>query len=155
MTLQYRIRSKFEDENWRERCIHCLELLLHYSEHWCKECENQFPVAEFVSRLLFLFSRRCALHQTTVRTLLSRPNSDPMEEYRTTWPQRSEEMGQELVGLLQEIVEDAISEWESAGFSKRPHSVVVDQIVAAIVHQQYVVFHHNQTTRRDINHWGI
>ncbi len=155
MTLQYRIRSKYEDENWRQRIFHSNEMLLHYLNAWCTDSNSEFPVTEIVSRLLVLFSPRCLLHQTNLRTLLNRPISTPTDEYQATWPKRSGEAAKTLIDSLVQTLQDAIQAWESHGFSSLPHTVVIDRLVGEIVDQQYVVFYHNQTTRRDVNHWGI
>ncbi len=155
MTLQYRIRSKYEDENWRQRIIHSNEMLLYYLNQWCADSSCVFPVTEVVSRLLFLFSPRCMVYQTNLRALLSRTIFVPMDEYRATWPNRSLGAATQLIDTLEQILEDAIREWEINGFSNLLHTDVIDRIVIEIVAQQYVVFHHNQTTRRDLNHWGI
>jgi hypothetical protein len=155
MTLQYRIRSKYEDENWRQRIFHSNEMLLHYLNHWCADSSSVFPVTEMVSRLLLLFSPRCVLHQTNLRALLNLTISTPADEYRATWHNHSDGAAKNLIDSLVQILEDAIKEWESRGFSNLPHADVIDRLVLEIVAHQYVVFHHNQTTRRDLNHWGI
>jgi len=155
MTLQYHIRSKYEDENWRQRIFHSNEMLLHYTNDWCTNSNCVFPVTEIVSRLLFLFSPRCLLHQTNLRALLNHTISTPVVEYRATWPNRSDSAAKNLIDLLVKILEDALEEWEPNGFSNLSHIDVTDRLVGVIIDQQYVVFHHNQTTRRDLNHWGI
>jgi len=155
MTLQYRIRSKYEDENWRQRIFHSNEMLLHYTNAWCTDSNSVFPITELVSRLLFLFSDRCLLHQTNLDALLNHTISTPADEYRSTWPNRSDSAAQDLTDLLVQTLEDAVEEWEFNGFSNLPHTDVTDRLVGVIVDQQYVVFHHYETTRRDLNHWGI
>ncbi len=133
----------------------CAALLVHYSERWCNGTVAEFPVSGIVSRLLFLFSSRCEVHRTNLQTLLTRTDSGASQEYLETWPHRTQSVGLHLIDLLEDILENAVHNWEAIGFMEQPHDVVVQELVDTIVSEQYVIFHHHETTSRDRNHWGI
>ncbi len=154
MTLQYRIRSKFEDEQWRDRVLLCRKLLLQYVDAWCRS-DSEFPVETFLSKTLFLFSPRCLIHRLKLAELLERGLTTSTEEYLATWPHRRNDSASMLIDSLNAIVKSAAKEWDANGFSELTIDFVVEMLVKEITGLHYVVFHHRQTTSRDCNHFGI
>ena len=79
----------------------------------------------------------------------------PTDEYTITWPRRAAPVAQELISSIVAILDNAATEWTDGGFHDLLIETVVQQLVDEIVGQQYVIFHHTETTSRDNNHWGI
>jgi hypothetical protein len=156
VTLQYRIRSKYQDQLWRQRIYLCERLLSDAIDRWCLS-DGEFPKQPVVAGVLYLFSPRCEPLELSSHRLCERLGKvigTPEEEYRMTWPRREEPQGQALIASLSVIVVDAVESW--CGRGVEPSSVrLAESLVEEVVAQQYVVFHHCETTRRDINHWGI
>ena len=157
MTLQYRIRSKYEDQLWGQRVYLCEQLLADAYDRWCRSDED-FPVRRVVAGVLFLFSLRCEPFEMSPYRLCERLANivgTPEDEYRLTWPKRDESQGAELITALSTGVTRAVELWSDGG-NKGPSGIeLAEYLVGEIVAGQYVVFHHCETTRRDINHWGI
>jgi hypothetical protein len=146
MTLQYRIRSKYQDQLWRQRVYLCEKLVADANDRWCRSDED------------FLFSPRCEPFEMSPHRLCERLDTiagTPEDEYRLSWPKRDESQSAELIAALSMGVTRAVESW-SEGSDKGPSSVeLAEYLGGEIVARQYVVFHHCETTRRDINHWGI
>ena len=157
MTLQYRIRSKYQDQLWRQRVYLCEQLVVDAYDRWCRSDED-FPIQCVVAGALFLFSPRCEPFEMSPYRLCERLAtlaSTPENEYRLTWPKRDESQSAELIAALSMGVTRAVELWRE-GSDRGPSSVeLAEYLVGEIVARQYVVFHHCETTRRDINHWGI
>lgn len=157
MSLQYRIRSKSADEKWRARVRHCETSLSEFVDRWCRE-DADFPVRSFVAGTLFLFSPRCdpdgndEMLQVLLRTA---QGTDPAIEFNSTWPARPISEATDLIQSLSQVIERAVGTWTAKGIVALPLSCVVERLVAEIVAHQYVIFRHYETTRRDLNHWGI
>ena len=151
MTLQYRTRNMSEDRRWRERIRLSERLIINLVDCWC--CENsEFPFSQAVAGILYLFSPRCpALDSPEVEILegVFERIGTPQEEYRQTWPQRPEARGSELIASLSQILEDAVRQWSDVSMRAPTIESVAQQAADAISVQQYVIFHHCQTTRRD------
>jgi hypothetical protein len=157
VTLQYRIRSKYQDQLWRQRVYLCEQLVADAYDRWCRSDED-FPNQRVVAAALFLFSPRCTPFELSPYRLcprLATVTGTPEDEYRLTWPKREESESAELIAALSTGVTRAVELWRD-GRDKGPSSVeLAEYLVGEIVARQYVVFHHYETTRRDINHWGI
>jgi len=157
VTLQYRIRSKYQDQLWRQRVYLCQQLLSDAYDRWCRS-DEAFPLRGVVAGVLFLFSPRCEPFEMSPYRLCERligVVGAPEDEYRMTWPQRDESQGTELIAVLSMGVTRAVELW-GEGDDKGPSSVeLAEKLVREVVAQQYVVFHHYETSRRDVNHWGI
>ncbi len=158
MTLQYRIRSKYEDDCWRQRVQLYEGVISAIFDRWCRS-DADFPVTAFATGTLFLFSPRCDPENTTVSQLvefiLGKDVTVPELEYSATWPKRPLSDGQRLIDAITGITVGAIQAWENDCVDQEQLNSLPVQIVTEIVGQQYVVFHHKETTRRDFNHWGI
>jgi hypothetical protein len=157
MTLQYRIRSKWEDELWRHRIYLCDKLLQDCLDQWCRS-NAPFPIRIVVTDVLYLFSPRCypfSLAQYQLAEQLAGLVASAENEYRMTWPERDEPEGVALIASLTGIVTRAVESWSDRGLGSLSSGEVAEQLAAEIVARQYVVFHHNETTKRDLNHWGI
>jgi hypothetical protein len=156
MTLQYRIRSKYEDEKWKHRIYLCDHLLLDAIDQWCRS-DAEFPIRDIVAGVLYLFSPRCRPFELSKYRLpeqLRAVAKSPEDEYRLTWPRRDESQGAELIAALSTGVTRAVELW-GVGRDRPTGAELAEYLVGEIVALQYVVFHHYETTRRDINHWGI
>lgn len=155
MTLQYRIRSKYEDEKWQQRIYLCNNLLLEAIDQWCR-ADAEFPTRNIVAGVLYLFSPRCYPFGPSPYRLCEQLSEvvSPEAEYQLTWPNRDESQSAELIAALSMGVTRAVDLWNAG--RDRPSSVeLTEYLVGEIVAFQYVVFHHYETTLRDINHWGI
>lgn len=58
MTLQYRRRSKYQDELWRGRVYLCERLMSEAVNQWYLS-GGEFPTQPVVAGVLYLFSPRC------------------------------------------------------------------------------------------------
>lgn len=157
MTLQYRIRSKYEDERWRHRVFLCENFLLETIDYWCRT-DAAFPTNAVVAGILYLFSPRCDPFQLSPQRLRERLGElagVPEKEYRLTWRQREASQAEALIASLGAIIAEAVESWIEHGIAEPSSSSIAQRIAEEIVAQQYVVFHHYQATRRDINPWGI
>lgn len=157
MTLQYRIRSKHEDETWRERVYLCDKLLLEAVDEWCRS-DDEFPARGVVAGVLYLFSPRCypfELSPYRLRERLGEIVGTPEDEYRRAWPRRNVSECAGLVASLFGIVADAVESWYLRGVGDPPSGWLAERLAEEIVARRYVIFHHYETTRRDLNHWGI
>lgn len=155
MTLQYRIRSKYEDRLWRQRVYLGEQLVLDAFDRWCLS-DAEFPTRSVVAGVLYLFSPRCDPFKLSPYRLGERLGGvvgTPAEEYRATWPGRTEAQGRALIDALTAGIETAVSSWDGGGGPSC--GSLAEGAVGEIVAQQYVVFHHCETTRRDTNPWGI
>lgn len=157
MTLQYRIRPKHADQVWRQRVYLCEQLFAEAYERWCHS-DGDFPTRSVVAAVLYLFSPRCSpfdLFHHRLGERLAGTVGLPEDEYRSTWPKRNEAQAAELIAAMSRGVELAAELW-SEGNEAGPSAVALaDFCVSEIVARQYVIFHHYETTRRDLNHWGI
>lgn len=157
MTLQYRIRPRYEDERWRQRVDLCDRLVSEAIDGWCRS-EAEFPTRDIVAGVLYLFSPRCEPSGLTPYRLgerLGEIAESPENEYRRAWPRREESQGHALIASLSAIIAGAVESWADRGVAASSSRDLVERLAEEIVAQQYVIFHHDQTTRRDINHWGI
>ena len=148
MTLQYRRRSKYEDEIWQLRVHLCREMLVLLTDSWCKDPESEFPVSQFVARLLVLFRSSTFPYDDNAQSLLSQEVCTAATEYSTTWPHRQDEQAAETIASLTSVIQGALAEWECQGFAGLSVDRVADQLVDMVVGTQYVVFHHYKTTKR-------
>ena len=157
MTFQYRIRSKYEDDRWRLRIRFCQALILNAVDGWCRT-DVPFPVRKLVACCLHLFSKRCDLstlsESRTCQQLVSIAR-DATAEYFTEWPHRSRDDAALLIDAMERILLEAKHHWRDNGLTSLSAETVVAMLVNEIVNQQFVVFHHKESTARDINHWGI
>lgn len=157
MTLQYRIRSKYEDDRWRQRIRLCCMLILESIDEWCKS-DLRFPVDDCVRCGLHLFSKRCdleAISEHQVKLQLLSLSLDCRAEFVTEWPRRTDADFFTLVDSMSQVLRNAEDAWESNGITALSAEDVTGQLVDEIVGKQFVVFHRTETTRRDANHWGI
>lgn len=157
MTLQYRIRSKYEDDRWRQRARICALLLLDAVEEWCKS-DLSFAVDDCVRCCLHLFSKRCdldAISERHVKNQLLSASLIGREEYAAEWPCRTDADYSAISESMSQVLHEAVVKWESDGVGSLRADDVAGQLLDEIIGQQFVVFHHTETTRRDINHWGI
>jgi len=150
MTLQYGIRSMWEDREWQHRVRLSSHLLLETVDWWCRT-NADFPIDSAVASVLYLFSPRCnpfAVPDARVRQHLIPIVRTPTAEYSRVWPRRSEAERDELIDSLTRILSVAARQWND-DLQNPPIEQVNQQIAAQIVAQKYVVFHHYETTRRD------
>jgi hypothetical protein len=157
MTLQYRIRSKDEDERWRQRIYLCDKLLRDAIDWWCRT-DSVFPTYDVVGSVLYLFSPRCDPFELSPYRLVERFGGiigTPETEYRLAWPRRSTAEADSLIAALAAIVAGAVRTWIERGVGDPSTGEVADRLAEEIVARRYVSFHHRETTRRDVNHWGI
>ena len=157
MTLQYRIRSKYQDQLWRQRVYLCEQLVSDIYDRWCRSDED-FPVRRVVAGVLYLFSPRCEPFVVSPYLLcerLSNTIGEPEDEYRLTWPRHEESQSAELIAALSSGITKAVEVWSEGGDNGPSSIELAEYLVGEIVALQYVVFHHCESTRRDINHWGI
>jgi hypothetical protein len=111
-----------------------------------------------VAGILYLFSPRCEPLELSPYRLcewLGRIVGTPEEEYQLAWPRRAESQGHALIASLSAIIAGAVKLWGDHGVGNPSSGVLAEQLAEEIVAQKYVIFHHCQTTRRDLNHWGI
>jgi hypothetical protein len=157
MTLQYRIRSKYEDQRWWHRAQLCAEFLLSSIDRWCRS-DAEFPIQPVIAGMLYLYSPRSDPDQFSQHGLcaqLSEIVRMPQAEYRLTWPGREEAHGEALIVALTKILAEAVQSWTDRGIEDPSSETVAKRVIEEMMEQQYVVFHHYQTTRRDLNPWGI
>ena len=157
MTLQYRIRPKYEDDRWRHRIRICNLLILESVDEWCNS-DLKFATEDCVRCSLHLFSKRCALtgiREHGVKSQLLSESFDCRKEYAMEWPRRTDADCSSLVGSMSQVLLDAEAQWECSGIGTLSVEDVAGQLVDEIVAHQFVVFHRTETTRRDTNHWGI
>ncbi len=117
MTLQYRIRSKYQDQLWRQCVYLCERLLSDAIDRWCLS-DSEVPIQPLVAGVLHLFSPRCEPSQLSPYRLCERLGKfvgTPAEEYRLTWPRHEESQGQALIASLSAIVARAVSSWNDSG----------------------------------------
>ncbi|MFN0052143.1 MAG: hypothetical protein ACKV0T_08125 [Planctomycetales bacterium] len=151
MTHQYRTRSLWEDRQWQRRIDLSDALLLQTVDWWCR-CDAEFPISGVVAAVLRLFSPRCIpdkMVEPGLRESLLAIVDTPANEYRTTWPKRPECQQIQLVERLTEIVSNAVNAWATGSIHEPMIESVNQELVDQIVDQQYVIFHHTETTRRD------
>jgi hypothetical protein len=157
MTLQYRIRSKYDDELWRHRVSLCEAVLFQALDAWCVS-GVEFPTREIVTDVLYVFSPRCdanALSTSNVSQRLKSIVESPETECRLAWPERSSDEAAAIVASLSSVVSRAVEIWKVHGVRALSASDVAHAFVREILAQRYVVMHHSETTKRDANHWGI
>lgn len=157
MTLQYRIRPKYEDERWRQRVYLSETLLSDAIDQWCRS-GTEYPVWGVVARILYLFSPRCEPFNLSPYRLyewLGQIVGTPEHEYQLAWPRRPASQGRALITSLSTIMVGAVQSWTDHGLGNSSSKGLAEQLAAEFVAQKYVVFHHCQTTRRDPNPWGI
>jgi hypothetical protein len=151
MTLQYRVRSMEEDRNWQQRIRLSCCLLLDAVDWWCR-ADADFPLDFTVASVLYLFSPRCNpfdLSEIGVRSSLLETVGTPTDEYSQTCPRRTDDQRSKLINTISSIVSGAIKRWDEGSFLDPPIEMVNQQIVDQLVAQQYVIFHHHETTQRD------
>ncbi|HAH45840.1 hypothetical protein [Gimesia sp.] len=156
MTLQYRVRSQLEDQIWDRRIYLTERLLLDTIDFWVSS-SDEFPSEAVIAVTLHLFSERCNPDKVNAQKILTRLQSlvdQPLKEYLLTWPKRTEEDGLSLIEDLQEIISSAVAVWEQQRNQSLSAQSVASQIVEQIVKQQYVVFHHHESTWRDKGGFG-
>ena len=141
----------WEDRQWEQRVRLSNFLLLETVDWWCRS-DSDFPVDDTITAVLHLFSPRChplGVPEHGLREYLRDRIGNPVTEYCLTWPKRGEREKCELIDTIAEIVRAAVCEWSNGSLVDPTVETVNQQIVDEIVAQQYVIFHHNQTTRRD------
>ncbi len=151
MTLQYRTRSTFEDNIWQERVRLSNCLLMECVDVWCRS-DADFPTDEVIASILYLFSPRCyslGVSECRLREYLVGIVGTPAHEYSATRPQHGENQRSKLIDALSRIVGNALIQWGEGTLLDPSIETVNRQIVEEIVEQQYVIFHHYHTTRRD------
>ncbi len=151
MTLQYRRRPMREDREWQQRIRLSKCLLLETVDWWCQN-ESEFPITGTVASVLYLFCPRCKpfdVAETRIRQFLLSIVESPTAEYSKTWPHRTDAQESELIDTISRILSDAVGRWNDGSLLDPPIEMVNREIVDQIVVQRYVIFHHNQTTRRD------
>ncbi len=151
MTLQYRTRSMWEDRKWLQRIRLCNCLLMDATDCWCRS-DADFPTADTVAAFLYLCSSRSdpwALSESTLRSSLDSVVESADREYELAWPARDPTLHLALVDALTEILNSSLEAWESGSMRDPTVESVANQLVDTIVAQQFVVFAHTQTTRRD------
>ncbi len=151
MTLQCRVRSLSDDRGWQQRVRLSRCLLAETVDWWCRT-GSDFPVDCTVAGVLYVFSPRCdpfSVSETRVRQNLCNVVGTPDSEYSLAWPHRADCERLSLIDAISRILSDAVQRWDRGGLSDSPIELVNQQIVDEIVIQRYVVFHHNETTRRD------
>tara|TARA_R110002111_G_scaffold256979_3_gene324791 strand:- start:149536 stop:150021 length:486 start_codon:yes stop_codon:yes gene_type:complete len=156
MTLQHRNRSNFKDQIWNRKVYLTEKLLLDSIDDWAQS-EEDFPIRDVVSGILHLFSSRYepeSINDQQLKVYLQKQADSPELEYFLTWPKRTAAEGQELIGLISQIVSSAIAEWSNHGSHSLTVTSVLEQIVDQIMKQQYVIFHHHETTLRDQGGFG-
>jgi hypothetical protein len=157
MTLQYRIRPKYEDQRWKHRVCLCDKLLSDAMDHWCRE-DAEFPTRHVVAQVLYLFSPRCEPFELSPYRICERLGDlveTPEGEYQIAWPRREESQSKALIASLSAIVAGAVESWTDRGAGYPSSGELAERLAEEILAQRYVIFHHCQSTRRDINHWGI
>jgi hypothetical protein len=150
MTLQYRTRPMWEDRKWlqRIRLLRCF--LLEAVDWWCRT-ESEFPMDGTIASVLHLFSPRCDpfdVPEVRVRQHLLNIVGTPIAEYSQTWPRHTGVQKLELINAISGILSDAVNRWNDGALDP-PIEMVNQQIIDQIVDRKYVIFHHNETTRRD------
>lgn len=157
MTLQYRIRSQHEDDKWRQKIQLCYALILQVTDEWCRS-DYDYPTQNVVACVFSIFSPETKPDDLAKHELfeyLLNLVGDPTSEYAKVWPQREPTFSQELIHALTTILDDATLSWADSGLQNPTIESVVQLIVNEVVHQQFVIFHHWESTCRDNNHWGI
>lgn len=151
MTLQYRTRNTWDDQQWNQRVRLSDSLLMDVVDWWCRG-EREFPVDSTVASFLFLYSPRCkpfAIHEAGLRRKLFDTVDSPSAECALTWPTHDKRQQLALIESLRTILQDAVGKWNEGLLSELPVAVVNQRLADEIVDHKYVVFHHTQTTRRD------
>jgi hypothetical protein len=157
MTLQYRIRSKFEDQLWAHRISLCEAMLTKSLDGWCAS-HGVFPTDEVVAATLFLLSPQRFLYEWSPSGLWDRLRATmkmPEAEYQSAWPRRSSDDANTLIASLKSSLTTAVEIWTAHGIVALSVQSVTKALVAEIVRQRYVIIHHSESTLRDANHWGI
>ncbi|HVS71702.1 MAG TPA: hypothetical protein VHQ47_10650 [Phycisphaerae bacterium] len=157
MTLQYRIRNKYQDQLWQYQISLCEALLAKSLDEWCAG-DRDFPSRDVVAGILYLLSPRCDANSWSTSDVSQRLKStagSPEAEYAMTWPNRSGDEATTLVRSLSEIIAAAVEIWKTRGLTALSTAALMNAVVAEILAQRYVIMHHYETTRRDANHWGI
>jgi len=57
MTLQYRIRSKYHDELWRQRVFLCEQLVADSYGRWCRSDEDSIATSDWSAFIDLMTSR--------------------------------------------------------------------------------------------------
>ncbi|WP_339735684.1 hypothetical protein [uncultured Gimesia sp.] len=156
MTLQHRIRSNYKDQTWNRKIYLTEKFLLDSIDDWARS-EKEFPIKGVVSGILYLFSSRYeaeSINDRQLKVYLQKHADSPEVEYSLTWPKQTASQGQELIDLISKILSSAIAEWSKHGSHGLTVTSVLEQIVDQIMKQQYVVFHHHETTIRDRGGFG-
>src|SRR5262249_16795490 len=127
-------------------------------DQWCRS-DTVFPTPSVVAGVLYLFSPRCGdpCDQSPHRLAetLGKIVGTPESEYLQAWPHRDESLRKALITALTAIVEESVKPWTDGSDPDPSSGSLARRMVEQIVAQQFVVFHHRETTRRDVNHWGI
>ena len=142
----------WDDRIWQQRIRLSNCLLLECVDWWCGS-DGNFPTDEVLASVLYLFSPRCyplGVSENGLRKSLQDIVGSPTSEYSKTWPDRDEPQCDKLLGKLAEILDTAVHQWSEGTFLDPTIEAVNQQIVDEIVEQQYVIFHHYRTTRRDL-----
>jgi hypothetical protein len=143
MTLQYRTRSMLEDHEWQQRVRLSSRLLLETIDWWCRT-DSEFPLHQTVASVLYLFSSRCfpfTVPDARVRQHVLAIVGTPTAEYLQSWPHRSDGEKSTLIDSLTRILSEAVRQWSDDPLNP-PIELVNQQIVAQLVAQKFVVFHH-------------
>jgi hypothetical protein len=141
----------WEDRKWQQRVRLSNCLLLEAADWWCRT-DSEFPVDGIVASVLRVFSPKFdpfGVSETGLRQHFLDTVGKSTAEYSLTWPHRADSQRSELIDTISRILSDAVNRWKDGGLSDPPIEMVNQQIIDQIVAQQYVMFHHNQTTRRD------
>jgi hypothetical protein len=73
-----------------------------------------------------------------------------LKKHGRTAPHRTESCCTELVDALRLILDDAVIQWCNGSMLNPTIESVNQQLAGVIVAQRFVVFHHYQTTSRDV-----
>ena len=152
MTLQHRRRNQWEDQTWRERIRLSNAFLTEVVDWWCRSDED-FPIDDVIAGILFLFSPRCyplGMSDFELLEQVCEVVDSPSDEYSKTWPKRGDDQRTEMVEALSQILVEAVKNWNSGSLADPTIEGVNRLIVEQIIVRQYVVFHHYQTTKRDL-----
>ena len=140
------------DRAWQARVRLASCLLLETVDAWCRD-GGEFPTEFTVASLMFLLSRRCqpdGINKTGLREHISGNVTTPAVEYEQEWPQRESSLADELIQSMSDILSAAVAQWDAGTLSEPSMENVTQRIVDEVVARQYVVFHHYESTRRDV-----
>ena len=156
MSLQYRVRSRYDDEKWRYRNYLCEVLLSNAINDWCLT-GNEFPISSVVAKVVHLFSPASDVRDVSAAGLeeyLAANVVDPCDEFLFAWPNRDASGCAKLVGGLTRIVNEAVEILSQNGTLSLSARAITERLADEVVARQFVVFHRYETTSRDNNFHG-